>query len=794
MTADTAVSRALERSSSSATRVGRTTYTLLDRIRLRLWDCRIGLVSVLLGAATLILIPPVQDLLLEIRSMPSIVGFAVIVLVFWTLPVHNAAARAVDSVRRPIAPGASRQARMVDDWVPRLLGGATLLVVLLAARSTARSLGDTHDVSEIDAALHVLDAVQICMVGAVPVYAVYVAWRRRVLASGRTSFFASLFRAMPAALGVFTFLVLSVAVLDPSEFVWRFGREDLIPLLLGGWVPAFSYLALLSHRTGWPITIITLVALFLVAALADRFHDVRTFQSAEWRALHHAMPGAIGRQTFIGSAIDGWMTANGCSGAPEKCPPVVLIAAEGGGSRAAFYTGTVIGALLDATRASPDYYRDFGTTIFAMSGVSGGALGITLARTALLESHDGAPPCRPHSGDLAELIHHDPNRSWRACLQVLASGDYLSPTVLGMIFRDTLALAVSAVTGADLADRATLLEQAIEEHYNAVVAGERTSCGLDEDRRGLCRPFGYLPSPAPGRWLPLLLLNATSVNSGRQIIASDLYIGAESPDPMHCLELFPHSYSIYEVLASGGTDDAAFREPQAGCLTPGIADADDLRLSTAAVMSARFPVVSPKGNIRNRDGIVIEQVVDGSFFDNTGLESLMPIVPLLQQHGLSPLVIHIANKPWELRREGSYIVPGRPAGRSDPHHVRVGTVDQASWADALETVSSPLLALNSARSGHVERAEEKMKELVANEPKGVYVSPRLYPAPELDENIDSELCEDEPGLGFSLRNLSMSWWLSPLVRRLIDAQLCDPRDGLLLADVLARLAKPSASK
>jgi len=254
MTADTAVSRALERSSSSATRVGRTTYTLLDRIRLRLWDCRIGLVSVLLGAATLILIPPVQDLLLEIRSMPSIVGFAVIVLVFWTLPVHNAAARAVDSVRRPIAPGASRQARMVDDWVPRLLGGATLLVVLLAARSTARSLGDTHDVSEIDAALHVLDAVQICMVGAVPVYAVYVAWRRRVLASGRTSFFASLFRAMPAALGVFTFLVLSVAVLDPSEFVWRFGREDLIPLLLGGWVPAFSYLALLSHRTGWPIT------------------------------------------------------------------------------------------------------------------------------------------------------------------------------------------------------------------------------------------------------------------------------------------------------------------------------------------------------------------------------------------------------------------------------------------------------------------------------------------------------------------------------------------------------------
>ena len=132
------------------------------------------------------------------------------------------------------------------------------------------------------------------------------------------------------------------------------------------------------------------MALFLVAALADRFHDVRTFQSAEWRALHHAMPGAVGRQTFIGSAINGWMTANGCDGAPEKCPPAVLIAAEGGGSRAAFYTGTILGALLDATRAHPDDYSDFGNAIFAMSGVSGGALGITLARTALLDAEDGS--------------------------------------------------------------------------------------------------------------------------------------------------------------------------------------------------------------------------------------------------------------------------------------------------------------------------------------------------------------------------------------------------------------------
>ena len=78
-------------------------------------------------------------------------------------------------------------------------------------------------------------------------------------------------------------------------------------------------------------------------------------------------------------------------------------------------------------------------------------------------------------------------------------------------------------------------------------------------------------------------------------------------------------------------------------------------------------------------------------------------------------------------------------------------------------------------------------ELVAEEPGGLYLTPRLYPAPAPSAHEETEVCEDEPSLGFSLRNLSMSWWLSPLVRRLIDAQLCDERDEKLLADVLAEL-------
>ena len=381
------------------------------------------------------------------------------------------------------------------------------------------------------------------MLGAAVVFAGYVVLRQRVLASRSTSFLASLLRAMPSALGVFTFLALIFAILDPSGFVRQVGREDLLPVVLGGWVPLFSYLTLLSQRTGWPLTIFAILAFIVISTFHERFHDVRTFRSAAWDTAHKARSDAPPRQIYIGDAIDGWMTANGCAGDPDRCPPVVLIAAEGGGNRAAFYTTTVLGALLDGTRDDPDGRHDFGRSIFAMSGVSGGALGITIARTALADAGGtDRPPCRSPKSRLVRRSGARRQRSDRKLASLpaesITAGDYLSPSILGATFRDALASLFSTITGASVADRAALLEQAIEAQYNAVVTGEHSPCGGAEDQRGLCRPFGYLPKAAPGRWLPLLFLNAASVDSGRQIMATDLEVG-DSPEPAAAASSIP---------------------------------------------------------------------------------------------------------------------------------------------------------------------------------------------------------------------------------------------------------------
>ena len=67
-------------------------------------------------------------------------------------------------------------------------------------------------------------------------------------------------------------------------------------------------------------------------------------------------------------------------------------------------------------------------------------------------------------------------------------------------------------------------------------------------------------------------------------------------------------------------------------------------------MSARFPVISPHGNLRNRAGDIPDRIVDGGYFENDGLATAADIVWALQEFGLDPVVIRIVNEPAGWRR------------------------------------------------------------------------------------------------------------------------------------------------
>jgi hypothetical protein len=259
-------------------------------------------------------------------------------------------------------------------------------------------------------------------------------------------------------------LLLVLAFCFPLWFASLFSGMALLPVVLGAWIPLLHLAGRLNLLTRITITV-AISALLISGTFVGGYHDIRTFKSVKWEAAHKTVTDAVAaptRQVYLDDALTRWRVANDCGDDPKKCPPLLLVAAEGGGSRAAFFTATVIGAILDETRCNPNGYFDFQKALFAVAGVSGGALGAATVQLALADSKNGAPPCSTSVDGwfgadprYKEMGSRDPLTSWRSCLQELTTGDYLSPTVVGLLFRDTFA-SISP------ADRATVFEQAVE--------------------------------------------------------------------------------------------------------------------------------------------------------------------------------------------------------------------------------------------------------------------------------------------------------------------------------------------
>ena len=85
-----------------------------------------------------------------------------------------------------------------------------------------------------------------------------------------------------------------------------------------------------------------------------------------------------------------------------------------------------------------------------------------------------------------------------------------------------------------------------------------------------------------------------------------------------------------------------------------------MRLSTAAHNSARFPIVSPPGSIRNREHHIVDRIVDGGYMENYGalgaLESAQAIRAV--ESKLAPFVLVVSNDPIKSRSQS-----GGNAGR-----------------------------------------------------------------------------------------------------------------------------------
>jgi hypothetical protein len=245
----------------------------------------------------------------------------------------------------------------------------------------------------------------------------------------------------------------------------------------------------------------------------------------------------------------------------------------------------------------------------------------------------------------------------------------LTADFFGLAFNDMLPFAMLAFGSRD---RAAVLEDSWTNRFREVVLAANKNADPSACW-GLDCPFLTL-RPRPSHWIPLLVLNGTSEATGQRILTTSVAMtytpakGCPTAVASASCPLFVQADSFHQLLktkvtAERWSDRLGFLERYRLRRIGG----DDVRVSTAAHNSARFPFISPPGSIRdNQDQVIIDRIVDGGYFENYGALAAKELALAVHavEPQLKPLVIVISNDPADFLRQRahrSWRVGRRPA-------------------------------------------------------------------------------------------------------------------------------------
>lgn len=347
-----------------------------------------------------------------------------------------------------------------------------------------------------------------------------------------------------------------------AELATSLGTIAVILLAASLWVPFWSLLTYVSHRARLPISVCLVAwALLISGARCSDNREIRTVQRshADTRpSLGEDLEARIGR---LPEAPKGQRI------------PLFLVAAEGGGIRAAYWTGAVLGRLQDV-------YPTFSEHLIGVSGVSGGSFGAAVFGALLAEDPERLV-------ERARELSCAPVGKYECLSQRIMATDVLAPNMASMLFPDLVQRFLPFKV--PNTDRATEFEAAWEQAWSTLVGSDRFAAPFDS-----VWDTGWTARPA-------LYLNATHVETGKRLIASSVRVE-------------PSTFVDAEDALSTVDDKSGERT---------------IPLSTAAHMSARFPYISPAGRMPRVDCKLRGHVVDGGYFENSGATTVLDVLATL---------------------------------------------------------------------------------------------------------------------------------------------------------------------
>jgi hypothetical protein len=249
--------------------------------------------------------------------------------------------------------------------------------------------------------------------------------------------------------------------------------------------------------------------------------------------------------------VKNWIDKRKCMIDSVDTFPVYLVIADGGASRSGYWVASVLSKLEEISDTTAHDGNTFSDHLMVLAGASGGSLGNATFYALLKQDAD----CNATS----KTYYLTQSRAF-------LKQDFISPVI-------------SHWLGADMAnhllpfhfdDRAAALEKSMEYHGHIPM------------QDAFAKPFSEVMDTS-GR-LPIFFINTTNVQQGQPAVISTIDINS-----------FSNRIDVLDLAVS---------------VDPGTIS--DIRYSTAVVMGARFPYVSPAGNLGNRS------FVDGGYFDNTG--------------------------------------------------------------------------------------------------------------------------------------------------------------------------------
>ena len=509
-------------------------------LALVLWIVRVPVCAVIVGWLILDYTPQAQDLFTEFAdSSVRIAIFLLLLATVWAGTTHYAARLLLDTDTRFRAyadPRVWTYLGSFETWVPRLLGLAPFAVVLIASERSIFNLPHIDDDGVTSAITYWLRIFDLLVVAVATAFLFYTVKRRDLMATDliqRTEAKLSIVNRLlqPLGLGgtgrrkakgasstgpalgpllliiVFVVSALIIFVGAARAAAWL-PRALIVPIILGGWLPLLTFLSGLGRQFRAPLIVAAALVIALFSAVLGDNHSVRRINADAVLKKHEDLsPIQLNR------AVDLWMQKNDCAGRPSSCPRPIIIVAAGGASRAGFFTASVIGDLLDkaAQQGGALDASKIRNRIFAISAVSGSAPAAAMSVAAFARA--GTETRQPCVNRTPALWYGEKINNWRDCLEALMAGDFLTPTIIGLTFHDTIRFGWWQ-------DRAALLEKSWELRFADIMGikgdGWEGKCPGD-----LRCPFLDL-RPTPELWLPLLLFNGASAATGQRLITTVL--------------------------------------------------------------------------------------------------------------------------------------------------------------------------------------------------------------------------------------------------------------------------------